>query len=57
MNSQKSSLGENVLSRRMIGYLKRKRVHGPVSLNKDDTLFKEYLFAKTGKAPANSTIQ
>lgn len=35
---------------------KEERVHGPVSLNKDDTLFKVNIsLVKTGKAPANST--
>lgn len=56
MNSQKSSLGENVLSMENDRLFKEERVHGPVSLNKDDTLFKVNIsLVKTGKAPANST--
>ncbi|XDB66629.1 hypothetical protein ABFV05_020245 [Capra hircus] len=56
MNSQKSSLGENVLSMESDRLFKEERVHGPVSLNKDDTLFKVNIpLVKTGKAPANST--
>ncbi|KAI4555009.1 hypothetical protein MJG53_021243, partial [Ovis ammon polii x Ovis aries] len=56
MNNQKSSLGENVLSMESDRLFKEERVHGPVSLNKDDTLFKVNIsLVKTGKAPANST--
>ncbi|KAB0346090.1 hypothetical protein FD755_024263, partial [Muntiacus reevesi] len=56
MNSQESSLGENVLSMDSDRLFKEERVHGPASLTKDDALFKVNIsLVKTDKAPANST--
>ncbi|KAF4026566.1 hypothetical protein G4228_019057 [Cervus hanglu yarkandensis] len=56
MNSQESSLGENVLSMESDRLFKEERVNGPASLTKGDALFKVNIsLVKTDKAPANST--
>ncbi|XP_045328152.1 coagulation factor VIII isoform X1 [Leopardus geoffroyi] len=56
MNSQESSLGENVLSVERDGLFKEDRVHGPASLIKDNALFKVNIsLIKTNNATINST--
>ncbi|XP_032331542.1 coagulation factor VIII isoform X1 [Camelus ferus] len=56
MNSQESSLGENVLSMESDRLVKEERVRGPASLTKDDALFKVNIsLVKTNKASINST--
>lgn len=56
MNSQKSSLGENVLPVESNGLFKEDRVQEPASLIKDNALFKVNIsLIKTNKAPMNST--
>ncbi|XP_058391037.1 coagulation factor VIII [Diceros bicornis minor] len=56
MNSQESSLEENVLSLESDRLFKEEEVHGPVSLTKDNALFKvNFSLVKTNKTPINST--
>ncbi|XP_053520467.1 coagulation factor VIII isoform X1 [Artibeus jamaicensis] len=56
MNSQESSLGENVLSIKSDRLFKEERVHVPTSLTKDNFLFKDNLsLVKSSKAPVTST--
>ncbi|XP_070359419.1 coagulation factor VIII isoform X3 [Equus asinus] len=56
MNRQESSLEENVLSMESERLFKEEGIHGPVSLTKDNALFKvNFSFVKTNKAPINTT--
>ncbi|XP_029785375.1 coagulation factor VIII isoform X3 [Suricata suricatta] len=56
VNSQESSLGENVLPVESNGLFKEDRVRGPASLIKDNALFKVNIsLIKTNKAPINLT--
>ncbi|XP_059241766.1 coagulation factor VIII isoform X2 [Mustela nigripes] len=56
MNSQESSLGENVLSMESNRLFKEERVHGPASLVKDNALFKVNIsLVKMNKTSINST--
>ncbi|KAF3812405.1 hypothetical protein GH733_019541 [Mirounga leonina] len=57
MNSQESSLGENILSMESNRLFKEERVRGPASLIKDNALFKVNIsLVKTNKTSINSTI-
>lgn len=57
MNSQESSLGENVLSMESDRLFKEERVHVPTSLTKGNFLFKDNVsLVKSNKAPVTSSM-